>query len=289
MKAHKQMHDFIALALAEDIGKGDITTESLLEQNPVKRAHIIAKGKGILCGVNAIVETFRLINSAVVVTLHKHDGMRLSKGDIVCTIRGPVHSILKGERVALNYLSYLSGISTLTNVYVQKVKGTSARIYDTRKTIPGYRLLEKYAVLTGGGCNQRVGLFDQVLIKDNHYEALGCISLQKLTALIQNVRTKIPPTMKIQVEADSLRLLRAILPAHPDMILLDNMNMRLLRKAISLIREESLRSKHHIEIEASGGITLRNVRGIAQLGVERISIGAITHSAPAFDFSLEVI
>jgi nicotinate-nucleotide pyrophosphorylase (carboxylating) len=285
---HKQMRDIISYALAEDIGSGDVTTESLFVSNRVRKAIIIAKEDCVLCGAEAIRTIFKLVDTKVHVNMLKHDGNKVKDGQTICAITGPIYSILKAERICLNYIGYLSGISTMTHHYVEKIKGTNAHIYDTRKTTPGYRLVEKYAVLTGGGYNQRVGLYDQVLIKDNHFKALSKEELADIPMLIRRVRKKIPKTMKIQVEADCLRLLRAIIPAHPDLILLDNMNPATLKEAIKMIRAENKKAHVKIEIEASGGITLSNVRAIAKLGVDRISIGAITHSTHNIDFSLDV-
>ena len=289
MEPNKRIRSIIKLALYDDMGRGDVTTKTLIKDNRIKRAHIIAREKGVLCGSNMVRAIFKLVDESVVIKMRKRDGDKLKVDDRVCTIRGPIHSILKAERVVLNYVSYLSGISTMTNKYVQKIKGTHAKIYDTRKTTPGYRLLEKYAVITGGGYNQRIGLHDQVLIKDNHYQALGKRKLRGVASLIRNVRNKIPRGMKIQVEVDSLALLQHILPARPDMILLDNMRPRMLKRAIKIVRAENERTERHMKIEASGGITLQNVRQIARLGVDRISVGAITHSAHNLDFSLEVV
>jgi nicotinate-nucleotide pyrophosphorylase (carboxylating) len=285
---NKQMQAIIRYALSEDIGKGDITTESLISNNKILKAYILAKEDCVLCGGEAIRTIFKLVDRKVHVNMLKHDGNKVKNGEIICLINGPIHSILKAERICLNYIGYLSGISSMTNQYVERIQGTKAHIYDTRKTMPGYRLPEKYAVITGGGYNQRVGLYDQVLIKDNHFKALSDEELSDIANLIRHVRKKIPKKMKIQVEADCLKLLRKIIPAHPDYILLDNMNKPTLREAIKLIRAENKKEGVAIQIEASGGITLENVREIAKLGVDRISIGAITHSSHNIDFSLEV-
>jgi len=285
---NKQMRDIIRYALEEDIGSGDVTSETLIETNRIKKAHIVAREKAIVCGVEAIRTIFKMVDEKVHVSLENHDGEMVHDGDIVCNINGPIHSILKAERICLNYISYLSAISTTTYLYVTKIKDTKAKIYDTRKTTPGYRLFEKYAVIAGGGCNQREGLFDQVLIKDNHFKALTQEEMDDIPALLQRVRTMIPKKMKIQVEADCLTLLKKIIPGHPDFILLDNMNKATLKKAIELIHSENKRAGINMEIEASGGITLNNVHEIAKLGVDRISIGAITHSAHNIDFSLDV-
>lgn len=290
MKSLKNKHirAIIRYALHEDIGKGDITTDSLIQDIRIRKAHIIARETAILCGVEAVRAIFKLVDKKVHVGLEKHDGNMVHDGDIICHITGSIHSILKAERICLNYISYLSGISTTTHHYVEAIKGTKAKIYDTRKTTPGYRLLEKYAVLTGGGCNQRVGLYDQVLIKDNHYKALTDAELDDLPGLLKKVRKRIPKKMKIQVEADCLKLLKKLIPGHPDLILLDNMNKATLLEAVKMIRDENKRAGVNIEIEASGGITLTNVAEIAKVGVDRISIGAITHSAHNIDFSLEM-
>ncbi|MBU1864534.1 MAG: carboxylating nicotinate-nucleotide diphosphorylase [Candidatus Omnitrophica bacterium] len=289
MKSNKHIDTLVAMALREDIGSGDVTTETFVPKDVTKKARIVARERGILCGCEVIRIIGKLIDKRIRVKLLKYDGMHIKNRDIIGTLQGPVYSILKAERVILNYIGYLSGISTTTSSYVKKIKGTRAKIFDTRKTTPAYRTLEKYAVTIGGGYNHRKGLYDQVLIKDNHFKAIEKNSVKDLACLIQNVRKKIPRRMKIEIEADSLMLLRKILPLHPDIILLDNMRGQTLKKALAMVNGERKRSKVKIAVEASGGINLRNVRQIAQLGVERVSIGAVTHSARSLDFSLEVI
>ena len=287
MKHNRQIQKLIHMALKEDIGSGDVTTKSILRRHVPMSGHIVACEGGILCGGDIVKAVFRLIDKNVRVTIMKRDGKKLKKGDSVIRLTGPSHSILKGERVALNFISRLSGISTMTHLFVEKIKGTKAKIYDTRKTIPGFRSLEKYAVRTGGGCNHRMGLYDQVLIKDNHFKMLDKQSMRHFSLCMSQMKKRIPRGMDIEIETDNPPLLKKILPTHPDIILLDNMKKNDLEKAITMIQDENKKSKVKILSEVSGGVTLANVMSIARMGVDRISIGAITHSAHALDFSLE--
>ncbi len=288
MKLTKEILRTITLSLKEDIGSGDITTETFLRRNRTQKAHIVAREKGIVCGGEMIRAIFKLIDRSITVRLLKNDGMAVKKGDVVCVIKGPMHSVLRGERVALNFVGYLSGISTLTDMYVKKVKGTGAKIYDTRKTMPGFRRLVKYAVLKGGGCNHRMGLFDQVLIKDNHLKEVEELPVADIVALVRRVRRRIPHGMKIEIEVDTIALLKKIIQARPDIILLDNMKIEALKKALAIIHAENKKSDVCIYTEVSGGVTIKTLRRIALLGVDRISVGAITHSVKNIDFSLEI-
>ena len=289
MKQNKHIQKLIRVALKEDIGSGDVTTRILIKRNRYTEGYIVAREKGILCGVDIVKTVFKLIDRTVKVKILKCDGATVTNGDSIIRLRGSSYSILKGERVALNFISRLSGISTATHAFVKKVRGTKAHIYDTRKTTPGYRILEKYAVRTGGGCNHRMGLYDQVLIKDNHFKILDKKTIGNFHALIAHMRKKIPRGMKIEIEADNLTLLKKIVPAHPDVILLDNMNKEKLKKALTMIQNENKKAKVKIVSEGSGRITLANVLTIAKMGVDRISIGTITHSATSLDFSLELV
>ncbi len=287
MNTDKYLKTVIRIALEEDIGKGDITSISVVA--PGKRAEgvILARERGIVCGLKVVEMVFAEVDRKVKVKLFASDGDKVKAGDKVCHIEGPARSILAGERVALNYLCYMSGISSETYKYVCAVKGTKAKIYDTRKTMPGFRILEKYSVLKGGGKNQRIGLYDQVLIKDNHIKALPAHMRKNLAAVVEDVRKKIPKSVKIEIEVETLPQVRDVVRGKPDMILLDNMKGKRLSEAVKIIRNASRKLGAKIEIEASGGINMRNLKNIAKSGVDRISIGAITHSSPILDFSLE--
>lgn len=289
MTYDENLKHLLRIALREDIGSGDVTTKAFVGKNIRKKAHIIIREKAILCGIDAVKTIYQLIDKRVKVIAHRRGGEWCNKGDYICHIEGPVQAILKGERLALNFLSHLSGVSNTTYAYVQQVKGTKTKILDTRKTTPGYRILEKDAVRKGGGYNHRMGLYDQVLIKDNHFELFGeRLETIDLVKKIRDVRKKIPKGMKVEIEADTIEQVALIVPAHPDIILLDNMDARTMRAAIDIIKRENRRSKKKILSEASGGITLKNVRRIARLGVDRISVGALTHSARGIDYSLEM-
>jgi nicotinate-nucleotide pyrophosphorylase (carboxylating) len=266
----------IRLALSEDIGKGDLTSEALVGNDLSGKAVIVSKQEGILAGLDVAKLVFQLADSKIVFSAVKRDGVRIKKGDEVALILGRVKSILSAERTALNFLQRLSGIATLTAKYVEQIKGTKAKILDTRKTTPGLRILEKYAVKAGGGENHRMGLFDMILIKENHIKAAGEIS-----DAIRKARLKYRKK-RIEVEVRNLNEVREAIQSVPDWIMLDNMKIQEMKKAVRMIRSAG----PDIKIEASGGINLRNVRRIALAGVDFISVGALTHSAPALDLSL---
>ena len=276
-------------ALEEDLGTGDITTDCLVPRNLRAEASITAKSGGLLCGGEVVREVFHSVDSSLAVKQNVPDGKRISKGKVVFQIRGRASSILKAERVALNFLGPLSGIATLTHQFVQKIKGTRSGIYDTRKTTPLWRELEKYAVKTGGGKNHRFGLWDEILVKDNHWFAIWDLLEktrcryfgQKMKRALR--REKVP----VEVEVENLGQLIHFLEGDflPGRILLDNFSVSELKRAVGLVRKRKLK----ISLEASGGITLHNVRKVAQTGVERISVGALTHSAPVLDFSLKLV
>lgn len=267
---------FIANALSEDIGPGDITTEALVSPRIKGKAEIIAKERLILAGIDVAGEVFRQINLSVLFSTKHADGNELSKGTLIATISGQLASILTAERVALNLLQRLSGIATLTREYVKEIEGTKARIVDTRKTTPGLRALEKYAVRVGGGKNHRFGLFDGILIKDNHIAAVGSIK-----EAMKMAKEMAPHTLKIEVETENLEQVKEALAAGVDIIMLDNMDTNTMKEAVKLIKGRAL-------VEASGGINLSNVREVAETGVDFISVGAITHSARAMDISMEI-
>lgn len=266
-------------ALREDIGSGDVTSRALLPGPLRGRGVIVAKQRGVVCGTAIAGEVFRRLNRRLRVRILKRDGQHAGKGTRILLVQGPVGSILAGERVALNFLQRLSGIATLTSKFVRAVRGTRARILDTRKTTPGWREIEKYAVKSGGGTNHRLRLDDLVLIKDNHLAALRRKKNPVDTA-IQRARKRYP-RLRVEVECNRLSQVRLAAAADADVILLDNMTPAQMRASVRLTGKRA-------KLEASGGVTLRNVRRIAKTGVDFISVGALTHSAPAMDFSLEI-
>lgn len=273
------VNNLIRLALSEDLGRGDITSQTLIKDNLIGKAVILAKQDGIIAGLDVAKMVFKMVNHKTIFQPSKKDGERVKTGDKVASIRGKVTSLLLAERTALNFLQRLSGIATLTSKYVEQVKGTRAKILDTRKTTPGLRVLEKYAVKIGGGTNHRMGLYDMILIKENHIKAAGGIG-----EAIKKAKSRIKKT-KIEVEVCNLMEVIEAVVSSPDWIMLDNMNPGDMKKAVSVIRSEN----PGIKIEASGGVSLKNVRKIALTGVDFISVGALTHSAPALDLSLVLI
>jgi nicotinate-nucleotide pyrophosphorylase (carboxylating) len=269
----------IAAALKEDIGKGDITTEFFVPEALHASARIVAHEPAVVAGTRTAAEIFRKIDPATDVQIVRADGEAVVAGDIVMEARALARSILKAERVALNFLQRLCGVATLTRQFVDAVGNHPAKILDTRKTTPGLRALEKAAVVAGGGVNHRSGLFDMVLVKDNHLAALN--GLSGFSDQIRRLR-KERPNVRIEVEADDLEQARAFVEIDGiDVILLDNMEPAQIREALALRR-------NNLKFEASGGITLKNVRRIAATGVDYISIGALTNSAPAVDLGLEM-
>ena len=270
-------HDPIAIALAEDLGPGDLTSRYFIG-NHHGRARIFAKEPAVAAGIETGAEVFRRVDPKLEVKVMRPSGTRLASGEDVIQIRGAVRSILSAERVALNFIQRLSGIATLTRRFVDAIAGERARILDTRKTTPGLRALEKAAVLAGGGTNHRFGLFDMVMVKDNHLAVCG--RLQSLQEAIGRFRRE-HPQLRVEIEADTLDQVREFLTLDGvDVILLDNMSCADLAAAVQL-------NAGRRELEASGGVTLENVREIAATGVDFISVGALTHSARAIDFSLE--
>lgn len=281
MKAKKldwnQVDLIIQNALTEDVGGMDLTTELLFPEDSRCNAIIQAKEDGIVAGIPIAKRTLRRIDSNIQWVENKREGERIAKGDTLVKIRGSRKAILAGERVALNFIQRLSGIATLTSRFVRAVDGLSVKIADTRKTVPGLRILDKYAVRTGGGHNHRMGLFDGVLIKDNHLKLTASI-----TEAISIIRKKGGRQLKIEVETSSLDQVREALAAGADVIMLDNMALNTMRKSVEMINGSAL-------VEASGGINLRNVRRVAQTGVDIISIGSLTHSPRALDISLYLV
>jgi len=271
----KDISDLVLNALEEDIGTGDITTELTVNDSLRGRAFIKCKENGILCGCEVVRRVFLLLDNSLEVKLLKTDGEEITVGEKIIVIRGKIKSILIGERVALNFLSHLSGIATMTNRFV-KVLPPSIKLLDTRKTLPGLRALEKYAVKVGGGKNHRFGLYDGILIKDNHIIAAGGIM-----QAIGRVKIGAPHYMKIEVEAFSLEDVREALEAGADIILLDNMDAEMVKEAVSIINGRA-------KIEVSGGINGDNIMLFSKLPIDFISVGAVTHSAKSLDFSLSL-
>jgi nicotinate-nucleotide pyrophosphorylase (carboxylating) len=268
--------NLIDLALSEDIGTGDMTSQNLIPASLTGKAVIIAKQKGTIAGLEVAKKVFQSVDSGIVFKYLKKDGDRVKAKDKIALIQGKVRSILTAERTALNFLQRLSGIASLTAKYVEKIKGMKTKILDTRKTTPGMRILEKYAVKMGGGENHRMGLYDMILIKGNHIKATGGIS-----KAVKKAKRKCGK-IKIEVEVRDFKEAIEASLTDADWIMLDNMNVREMGKTVSLIRS----ANRKIKIEASGGVTLKNVRDIALTGVDYISVGALTHSAPALDLSL---
>jgi nicotinate-nucleotide pyrophosphorylase (carboxylating) len=268
----------VELALAEDIGTGDITTLATVPATATAEGVFLMKSDGVLSGLEAAAYVFQRVDPTIVFAPRVADGARVAKGEIVADVRGPARGILTGERVALNLLQRLSGVATLTSRFVAAVEGTNARIVDTRKTTPGMRMLEKAAVRHGGGHNHRVGLADGVLIKDNHLAAVG--GADRVTQAIQAARALAPHTLRVEVEVTTLAEADEAVAAGADIIMLDNMSLAEMAEAVQRIGGRAL-------VEASGGVTLDRVRAIAESGVDLISSGALTHSAPSLDISLD--
>lgn len=266
-------------ALAEDVGAGDATTLATVPPGLKARALMRAREPLVVAGAEFVETALRQLSSKIRVQRVLHDGQSAKPGDVLLKISGPAAPILTAERVALNFVQRLSGVATLTSKFVEAVRGTGAQILETRKTTPGWRRFEKYAVARGGGKNHRIGLFDMVLIKDNHLAALRNEKPNAIAAAISRARKKFPK-LKIEVEADSLEQVRQALDAGAEMILLDNMSLKQLRQAVKM-------AKGRAKTEASGGVNLKTVRVIALTGVDFISVGALTHSAPAVDIGLD--
>ncbi len=261
-------------ALLEDIHTGDITTLAVLPEKREVHGRLKAKEAMLLAGIEVAARVFSLLDQKIRFTPHFADGQQLKSGAVIADLEGDAASLLQGERVALNLLQRMCGVATLTARYVHAVQGTRARVVDTRKTTPGLRLLEKYAVRIGGGINHRTGLYDGVLIKENHIAAAGGI-----TAAILRARAYIPHTLRVEVEVETLEQVREALAAGADIIMLDNMGVPAMGEAVALIAGKAL-------VEASGGVNLESIREIAETGVDIISVGALTHSARAMDISM---
>jgi len=270
-------------ALHEDVGEGDITSAALIPATAEVSGSFVSKDEGVIAGLGVCEIIFQEIDGSVSFKPACMDGEKIRPGRRIAEVSGSALSVLSGERLALNLLGRLSGIATLTGQFVRAVEGTGAKIYDTRKTTPNLRILEKYAVRVGGGHNHRMGLFDQVLIKDNHIAIAKKEGLERLSDIVQKARDNAPAGTKIEIEVDSIEDFEDALAGRPDMIMLDNMTPLRMKKAFDIIRDLPERPL----IEASGNITLENVREVASSGVDIISVGSLTHSARALDISLE--
>ena len=267
--------DIIKKALLEDINYIDMTADNLLPDDQTSTAKFLAKADGMLCGIDVALRVFELLGNFSIEKF-MNDGDKLKKGDIIAEIEGPTKLLLKGERTALNLIQHMSGIATMTNEAAELIKGTNATVTDTRKTLPGLRALQKYAVTCGGGKNHRFNLSDAAMLKDNHIDACGSI-----TKAVSTLREKIGHTVKIEVETRNLDEVKEALSTGCEIIMLDNMDCETMKKAVEMTNGRAL-------LEASGNITAETIRPVAETGVDIISIGALTHSVKAFDISLKI-
>ncbi len=272
----KLLDEIIAAAIREDVGTGDLTTMSIVPEGAVTEGYIYAKESGVIAGTWVAERVFRYLSEDIRFTYMKKDGDRVARGDVVAVVTGPAAPILTGERVALNLLQRLSGIATRTAAITDMLKEYDCTVVDTRKTTPGLRVLEKYAVTVGGGRNHRFGLYDGVLLKDNHIKVAGSIA-----AAVARAKATAPHTIKVEVEVESLDGVREAMEAGADIIMLDNMDFDAVREAVRLIDHKAL-------VEVSGGVTEETVAGYAEAGADIISLGALTHSVKALDISLDV-
>ena len=268
--------DVIKRAISEDINYIDVATDYLLDENEKSKAKFIAKADGVLCGIEVAMRVFSLLDEEFTYTLYQKDGENVKKGDVIAEIEGRTIYLLKGERTALNLLQHMSGIATLTNECVKQIEGTEATIADTRKTLPGLRSLQKYAVTCGGGKNHRYNLSDCAMLKDNHIDAKGGI-----TPAVKALREKIGHTVKIEVETRTLEEVKEALSAGADIIMLDHRDNETMAEAVKIVNKKAL-------LEASGNLTPERLRSVALLGVDILSIGALTHSVTAFDISMRM-
>jgi nicotinate-nucleotide pyrophosphorylase (carboxylating) len=276
----KRIEEIVDRTLAEDLGWGDVTTEAIVPAELTGKAFMVAKARGMLAGIEVARLVFCRVDPSVQFDIIIPEGSGIQPGDLIAKLEGKVASILKGERTALNFLQRLSGIATETSRYVEAIKGLDSRIVDTRKTTPGMRVLEKYAVRVGGGHNHRLHLGDGVLIKDNHLAALRSQGLA-MKDIISRARERAPFNLKVEVEVRTAQEAVEAVEAGADIVMLDNMGLEEMRQAVQLVKGRAL-------LEASGGITLDNVRRVAETGVDLISIGALTHSTRSLDISLEM-
>jgi nicotinate-nucleotide pyrophosphorylase (carboxylating) len=273
------MDAIIELALSEDIGSGDLTARTVIPETARATGQMLLKSTGVISGLTVAERVFALVDTKIRWQALVEDGVSLEAGTVIGEITGPARSVLTAERTALNFVQRLSGVATLTRTFVDAIAGTGARIIDTRKTTPGMRVLDKQAVRHGGGFNHRIGLFDGVMIKDNHIAALG--GDDAIGEAVDRARSQIPHTVKIEVEVANLEQLRLALASGAEIIMLDNMSIEMMREAVAITAGKAI-------LEASGGVNLASVRAIAESGVDVISVGALTHSAPALDISVDL-
>ncbi|MCE1198044.1 MAG: carboxylating nicotinate-nucleotide diphosphorylase [Marinilabiliales bacterium] len=271
-----ELNHLIQTALKEDIGTGDITTTSLIPDALMTTATMTAKAKGVIAGLEVAKSVFDYLSPEIQWHPYVQDGDEVQKGDLLVEFSGPYRALLTGERLALNFLQRMSGVATMTRLFVNETKAFGTQILDTRKTVPGLRLLDKYAVKTGGGQNHRLGLYDMVLIKDNHIKIAGGI-----TKAVSQIREQIPSEMLIEVETTNLQEVEEALAMKADIIMLDNMSNEVMAEAVRLI-------DHKAKVEASGNMSLERVKAVAATGVDYISIGALTHSVTALDISMNI-
>lgn len=268
--------EIVRRALAEDVGKGDLTTNALVPGHLQAEAVIYSKGQGVLAGISVAEQTFTYLDPEIEIQWQLADGSQLSPGSVIARVIGQGQALLTGERIALNFMQRLSGIATATRELLTMLEGTKAKLVDTRKTTPGLRLLEKYAVRVGGGYNHRLGLDDGVLIKDNHIKVAGGIR-----EAVGRAKAEVPHTIKVEVEVESLEQLNEALAAGADIIMLDNMSFDVMREAVRI-------TAGRVPLEASGGIAKETIRKVAETGVDLISVGAVTHSVKALDISMDI-
>ena len=271
-----QIDDIIKSALLEDINYVDVTTDYLIDDKAVSTAKYVSKDDGVLCGIDVALRVFDLLDDNMTSKVYIHDGEKVKKGDIIAEITGSTRALLKGERTALNLVQHMSGIATATNKCVELVAGTKASIADTRKTLPGLRVLQKYAVTVGGGRNHRYNLSDCAMLKDTHLDAYG-----SMTNAVNILRERMGHTVKIEVEVSDLEQLKEALDLGVEVIMLDNMSNEDMAKAVEI-------TSGRAKLEASGNVTAETIRGIAETGVDIISLGALTHSVKAFDISMKI-
>jgi nicotinate-nucleotide pyrophosphorylase (carboxylating) len=266
----------IEYALKEDIGDGDVTTDSIIPSETIAKASMLTKAPGIIAGLSIAEYVFKSLSPDIEWHPLFNDGDKVKKGDTIAKIKGPYRALLTGERLALNFLQRMSGIATITSKFVEEVKGFKTRILDTRKTVPGLRILDKYSVRMGGGMNHRIGLYDMALIKDNHIKVAGGIA-----SAIDQVRKNAGHRIRIEVETSTLEQVREALDKNVEMIMLDNMNTSTMAEAVKIINGRA-------EVEASGNMSLDRIREVAATGVDYVSIGALTHSVTALDISMNI-
>jgi len=277
MRPDPHLERLIDLAIAEDLGSGDLTTEALFPANEQGRAAFVAREPLVASGCEAAMAVFRRLDPTCRFSRVCAEGTRAKPGRRLLTVHGPLRALLSGERAALNFVRRLSGIATLASRYAEHLEGTGCRLLDTRKTTPGWRVLEKAAVRAGGGCNHRMGLFDGVMIKDNHIDAAGSIA-----RAVAKARSRIPPTVRIEVECANLKQVRSALAAGADIIMLDNMDPTRMRRAVEIVAGRAL-------TEASGRLDLQTIGQAAHTGVDFVSVGALTHSARSVDVAMDML